>query len=531
MILTNQEADSIVEARHRSPHELLGMHKLGDGSGMVARVFWPGAAEVELAPVHEKNKPRFKLQQVRPGLFEGSTTKAKEVYAYDLIVTGTTAQKFKPATPIPFCRPSAKPTFISLAAATNGAFTTNSARTCAPSTASQAPASPSGRRRPNASASWAISTAGTAAVTRCARWARRAFGRFSFRAWAKARITNMRSERSRARWLLKTDPYGFFFENMPKNAVDRLEQRANSTGTTRRGWKSGAARDPFRSPMSIYEVHLGSWMKKNKFESLSYREIAEPLAAYAQNMGFTHVEFMPVAEHAFYPSWGYQVTGFYAPTSRFGTPEDFQYLVNQLHRAGIGVLLDWVPAHFPRDDWALARFDGTALYEHEDPRRGAHQDWGTLIFNYGRHEVRNFLVANALFWCHRFHIDGLRVDAVASMLYLDYSRKAGEWLPNQFGGRENLEAVDFLKHFNHVVQTECPGAVTIAEESTAWPQVTRPPYLGGLGFTFKWNMGWMHDTLDYFSRDADPPEISPERPDLRDALSLSREFHPASLAR
>ena len=253
--------------------------------------------------------------------------------------------------------------------------------------------------------------------------------------------------------------------------------------------------------MSIYEVHIGSWQKKSLAESFSYRELAGPLVDYVKKIGFTHVEFLPISEHAYYPSWGYQVTGFYAPTSRYGTPEDLQFLINALHGAGVGVIIDWVPAHFPRDDWALARFDGTALYEHEDPRKGAHQDWGTLIFNFGRHEVRNFLTANALFWCDRFHVDGLRVDAVASMLYLDYSRNEGEWIPNQYGGRENLEAVEFLKHFNHVVHIEYPGIATIAEESTAWPLVTRPPYLGGLGFSFKWNMGWMHDTLQYFSRD------------------------------
>ena len=241
--------------------------------------------------------------------------------------------------------------------------------------------------------------------------------------------------------------------------------------------------------------------KKTATESWSYRELATPLVEYVTRMGFTHVEFLPVAEHAFYPSWGYQVTGFFAPTSRFGTPEDFQFLVNALHEAGIGVIVDWVPAHFPRDEWALAKFDGTALFEHEDPRKGAHQDWGTLIFNFGRNEVSNFLVANALFWCERFHIDGLRVDAVASMLYLDYSRKEGQWIPNQFGGRENLEAIEFLKKFNHITHTEFPGVLTIAEESTAWPQVTRPPYLGGLGFSFKWNMGWMHDTLGYFGHE------------------------------
>ena len=300
--------------------------------------------------------------------------------------------------------------------------------------------------------------------------------------------------------ILKTDPYGYFFEIAPKSAAIVWDNK-NFAWTDEAWIEKRRQHDPFRSPMSIYEIHAGSWMKKNNWESLNYREMAEPLTAYVQNMGFTHVEFMPLAEHVFYPSWGYQVTGFYAPTSRYGTPDDFQFLVNQLHQAGIGVIVDWVPAHFPRDDWALARFDGTALYEHEDPRKGAHQDWGTLIFNYGRHEVRNFLLANALYWCDRFHIDGLRVDAVASMLYLDYSRKEGEWIPNKYGGRENLEAVDFLKQFNHVVQTEYPGVITVAEESTAWPQVTRPPYLGGLGFTFKWNMGWMHDTLTYFGRD------------------------------
>ena len=241
--------------------------------------------------------------------------------------------------------------------------------------------------------------------------------------------------------------------------------------------------------------------KKSESESLGYRDIAEPLVAYVKQMGFTHVEFLPVAEHAYFPSWGYQVTGFYAPTSRYGTPDEFQFLVNALHEAGIGVIVDWVPAHFPSDSWCLARFDGTALYEHEDPRQGAHQDWGTLIFNFGRNEVKNFLMANALFWCERYHIDGLRVDAVASMLYLDYSRKADEWVPNKYGGRENLDAVDFLRSVNDIVHTTFPGVLTIAEESTAWPLVTRPPYLGGLGFSLKWNMGWMHDTLKYFHRD------------------------------
>ncbi|MGX7671878.1 1,4-alpha-glucan branching protein GlgB [Plantactinospora sp. DSM 117369] len=257
-----------------------------------------------------------------------------------------------------------------------------------------------------------------------------------------------------------------------------------------------ARRQPHQEPISVYEVHLGSWRP-----GLSYRELADQLTAYVLDLGFTHVEFLPVMEHPFGGSWGYQVTGYYAPTARFGDPDDFRYLVDRLHAAGIGVLLDWVPAHFPRDDWALARFDGTPLYEHPDPRRGEHPDWGTYVFDYGRPEVRNFLVANALYWCEEFHVDGLRVDAVASMLYLDYSRGDGEWLPNEHGGRENLEAIALLQEVNATVYRKHPGVLMVAEESTAWPGVTRSTDAGGLGFGFKWNMGWMHDTLTYLGKD------------------------------
>jgi len=257
-----------------------------------------------------------------------------------------------------------------------------------------------------------------------------------------------------------------------------------------------AEADPLREPMSVYEVHLGSWRP-----GLSYTELADQLTAYVTELGFSHVEFLPVAEHPFGGSWGYQVTSYYAPTARFGTPDEFRHLVDRLHQAGVGVILDWVPAHFPRDSWALARFDGTPLYEHPDPRRGEHPDWGTLIFDYGRAEVRNFLVANAVYWLEEFHVDGLRVDAVASMLYLDYSRKDGEWLPNAQGGRENLDAVALLHEANATCYKRVPGILMIAEESTAWPGVTRPVHLGGLGFGLKWNLGWMHDTLSYLQRD------------------------------
>ena len=306
---------------------------------------------------------------------------------------------------------------------------------------------------------------------------------------------------------LKADPVALATEEPPGTASVVAEPASHHWGDgdwlARRAEAAGPTGGLTRSPLSIYEVHLGSWRRKPEEgnRSLTYRELAEELPEYVASLGFTHVELMPVAEHPFGGSWGYQVSSYFAPTARYGTPDDLRLLIDALHRRGIGVIVDWVPAHFPRDDWALARFDGTALYEHEDPRRGTQPDWGTLVFNFGRTEVRNFLIANALYWLEEFHIDGLRVDAVASMLYLDYSRKEGEWVPNVFGGRENLEAVSFLKEMNEVVYGEHPGVTTMAEESTAWPAVSRPTYLGGLGFGFKWNMGWMHDTLDYFSKE------------------------------
>ncbi len=299
---------------------------------------------------------------------------------------------------------------------------------------------------------------------------------------------------------LKSDPYAFAAEVPPGNASRIFRTRFEWGDDAWLARRRESA--PYTQPMSIYEVHLGSWRRTHDNQPLSYRDLAEQLGAYVKDLGFTHVELLPVMEHPYSGSWGYQVTGYFAPTARFGDPDDFRAFVDELHRQEIGVILDWVPAHFPRDDWALARFDGTALYEHEDPRRGAHPDWGTLVFNYGRNEVRNFLLSNALYWLKEFHADGLRVDAVASMLYLDYSRKEGEWVPNEFGGREDLDAVAFLQQMNEVVHGREPGAISAAEESTAWPGVSRPVYLGGLGFGFKWNMGWMHDTLDYFAHES-----------------------------
>ncbi|HEX6506402.1 MAG TPA: 1,4-alpha-glucan branching protein GlgB, partial [Chloroflexota bacterium] len=299
----------------------------------------------------------------------------------------------------------------------------------------------------------------------------------------------------------KADPFAFRTETPPKTAsiVWDLSYIWEDADWMRNRHRRNSA----QAPISIYEVHNGSWRRvlEDGNRSLNYWELSGPLSEYAEKLGFSHVEFLPIMEHPFFGSWGYQATGFFAPTSRYGTPQDFMHLVDHLHQRGIGVILDWVPSHFPTDEHGLGYFDGTHLYEHADPRRGFHPDWNSYIFNYGRHEVRSFLISSALFWLDRYHVDGLRVDAVASMLYLDYSRKAGEWIPNDYGGRENIEAIDFLRRFNDVVHENHQGALTSAEESTAWPGVTHPTSEGGLGFDLKWNMGWMHDTLEYVRLD------------------------------
>ncbi len=299
----------------------------------------------------------------------------------------------------------------------------------------------------------------------------------------------------------KADPMAFAAEESPKTASVVADL---SYGWGDADWMKGRrAKNGLKSAVSIYEVHLGSWRRDPKAPErfLTYRQLAEELPGYVKYMGFSHVEFLPVTEHPFYGSWGYQATGYFAPTSRYGGPQDFMYLIDKLHQAGIGVILDWVPAHFPTDAHGLAKFDGTHLYEHADPRQGFHPDWGSSIFNFGRNEVKSFLLSSAMFWLDKYHADGLRVDAVASMLYLDYSRQPGQWVPNKHGGNENLEAIAFLKQFNHVVYERYPDAQTYAEESTAWPMVSRPTYIGGLGFGLKWDMGWMNDTLRYFSKD------------------------------
>ncbi|MDX2187599.1 MAG: 1,4-alpha-glucan branching protein GlgB [Opitutaceae bacterium] len=505
MIISPAELEAFTAAKCGHPHDLLGMHlcKKGKSQGVVVRAFLRGV--LECAVVDLKDGSALPMERLtEEGFFEVFIPKRKEVFAYQLRAAyegGESRQFFDPYNFLPTLGD------LDLHLFNEG----NDHRVYEKLGAHVRQLGPA---RGVSFAVWAPSAKRVSVVG-------------NFNTW-DGRYHPMRPLGASGVWELfipglgegelykfeildqwghlhvKTDPYGTYFEAPPGNASIVCDVRKHH-------WKDQAWMDARRDkagkldqPVSIYEVHLGSWKRKleDAGRPFTYRELGPLLADYALDLGFTHLEVMPLAEHPFDGSWGYQVTGFYAPTHRFGSPHDFAWFVDYLHQRGLGIILDWVPAHFPRDAFALAQFDGTHLYEHADPRQGAHMDWGTLIFNYGRNEVRCFLTANALSWLDRYHIDGLRVDAVASMLYLDYSRREGEWIPNKYGGRENLEAIEFLKSTNDLVHHYFPGTFMIAEESTSFPGVSRPTRDGGLGFDYKWNMGWMHDTLRYFSKES-----------------------------
>ena len=509
MIIAKADLQALVQGRHSAPHSVLGMHPLAfkkqGVKGVVVRALLKGATGCEVVEPDAPGTPALPMNRLAPeGLFELFIPGRPEVFKYQLRAAypgGQLRQFFDPYCFLPtlseqdlylFNEGNEHRIYEKLGAQIRdlGGVTGVSFAVWAPSAARVSVVGNfnrwDGRYHPmrplGASGVWELFIPGLDEGEL-----------YKFEVRDRAGAVRM-----------KTDPYGTYFEAPPGNAAIVCDVGKFAWDDAEWIGRRRAAAEKLDRPMSIYEVHLGSWKRKpeDAGRPLSYRELAPQLADYAAEMGFTHVELMPLAEHPFDGSWGYQVTGFFAPTRRFGVPEDFAWFVNHLHERGIGVILDWVLAHFPRDSFALAEFDGTHLYEHADPRQGAHMDWGTLIFNYGRNEVRCFLIASALAWIERYHIDGLRVDAVASMLYLDYSRKEGEWIPNRYGGRENLEAIDFLRRANDLVHKYWPGVAMIAEESTSFPKVTRPTTDGGLGFDYKWNMGWMHDTLRYFSKEA-----------------------------
>jgi 1,4-alpha-glucan branching enzyme len=509
MSVATSELDALVRREHPNPHAVLGAHPAADGGAVVVRALRPAAAGVSviLDGAGNGDGSPVPLEQIHPGgVFEGVIPGAELPLRYRLDVDYGEAGRFTIEDPYAFA-PTLGELDLHLMGEGRHEELYDKLGSHVRTIGSHPPV------RGTSFAVWAPAARAVSVVG-------------DFNSW-DGRLHAMRSLGSGGIWelflpgvepgarykyeiltadgelALKADPYAQETEVPPKTASVVTEPR-HQWSDADAAWL--ARRDeppPLGRPVSIYEVHLGSW-RLNALEGnrpLTYLELADELAAYVTDMGFTHVELLPVMAHPFSGSWGYQVTGYFAPTPRHGSPDDLRRFIDRMHHHGIGVILDWVPAHFPRDEFALARFDGTALYEHADPRRGAHPDWGTLVFNYGRHEVRNFLISNALFWLREYHVDGIRVDAVASMLYLDYSRREGEWVPNEFGGREDLDAVAFLKEFNEVVHAHEPGIISAAEESTAWPGVSRPTYLGGLGFGFKWNMGWMHDTLAYFQQD------------------------------
>ena len=498
--LKSEELNDLISASHGDPFSILGPHRLGDG--YVIRVFHPFAESINLIETGEHNAEQWFSKTHESGLFELILPGRQEPPRYLLDVTFPGGHSVRNEDPYRFGR--------LLSSFDSHLFSEGQHWTL--------------YERLGAHLSELGGVKGC-----CFRvWApnaRRVSIVGEFNGW-DGRVHPMRKLVECGIWelfipglvegihykfevlnthgipVLKSDPFAFFSQNGLQTAslVFNLERYSWSDQDWMEARKQRAWH---KEPISIYEVHLGSWRRKpeDRLRPLSYHELADQLIPYVKEMGYTHIELLPVAEHPFEGSWGYQITGYFSPTSRHGNPDEFRHFIDRAHQAGIGIILDWVPGHFPKDLHGLAEFDGTDLYEHADPRQGEHNDWGTLIFNFGRNEVRNFLISNALFWLDQFHVDGLRVDAVASMLYLDYSRAAGEWIPNSHGGRENLEAIYFLKRFNEVCYERYPGIMTIAEESTAWPGVSRPTHLGGLGFGFKWNMGWMHDFLHYMSRE------------------------------
>ena len=496
-LLDAAQIDAISRGDHDNPFSVLGMHVLGKSEGVVVRTFQPFAEKVEL--VHESTGDVFEMNRIgSAGLFEAQLKSIKKAFGYHFQITWPEQAPVKQYDPYNYG------TLISefdLQIWGEG-----------------------NHSRAYSFMGAHLREVGGVAGTHFVVWApsaRRVSVIGAFNGWDGRRHVMRRyhdqgiweifipgvgsgthykfeiSSHNTALPLKKADPYATFAELRPGTASIVCDSVGYNWGDSE--WMSSRTQG-FDKPVSVYEMHLGSW-KRDGERFLSYRELIDTLIPYISDMGYTHIELLPVAEHPYDPSWGYQVTGYYAATSRFGEPKDLMAFVDACHQAGIGVIVDWVPAHFTKDDHGLRFFDGTHLYEHADPRKGEHKDWGTNIFNFGRNEVINFLISNAVFWLDKFHIDGLRVDAVASMLYLDYSRKEGEWIPNQFGGRENLEAIHFLKKFNEVVHQQFQGVVTMAEESTSWPMVSRPTYLGGLGFDYKWNMGWMNDTLKYIEVD------------------------------
>ncbi|HZJ46377.1 MAG TPA: 1,4-alpha-glucan branching protein GlgB [Pyrinomonadaceae bacterium] len=494
--IDEQSLDKLIHLRHSNPHQVLG--PTIDSNGVTIRAYCPGADQIEVVTVSKK---KFVMQRIHDsGVFETVLPKAAKIPSYRFnIQSGGEVKKIRD----PYSFP---PTIgeLDLHLFAEGKHEQVYKRL-------GAHVMKIGRVSGVAFSVWAPQAAGVSVVGDFNGWdgrfhAMRMLGNSGV--WeifvpdlAPGSLYKFEIRRRRGLPFLKADPYAQYTEQPPNTSS--IVYQSNYSFNDSAWMTSRAIGEHFRKPMSIYEVHFGSWRRQLEEANrpFTYREMAYALADYAVEMGFSHIEFLPLKEHPYGPSWGYQVSYYYAPSARYGMPDDFRFLIDHLHQRGIGVIMDWVPAHFPKDAFALGRFDGSALYEHLDPRKGEHPDWGTYIFNYGRNEVRNFLIANALYWFKEFHIDGLRVDAVASMLYLDYSRKEGEWLPNKFGGRENLEAISFLKELNEITHRECPGTIMIAEESTSWPAVSHPVYSGGLGFDFKWNMGWMHDTLKYFQTD------------------------------